>query len=50
MTADELDRFFTPEVERLIVLRDACRRAVQHHAHCVEEVRALEEEQRPGRR
>jgi hypothetical protein len=46
MSVDELDRYFTPEVERCIQLRDACRAAVLHHARCVAEVAALETAQR----
>jgi hypothetical protein len=54
VNVDELDHFFAPEVERLIRLRDACRRAVLHRTRCVAEVSELEAEQRqnlarPGR-
>jgi hypothetical protein len=46
MTVQELDCYFPPEFERLIVLRDKARSAAAHLAHCREEVSALEEEQR----
>jgi hypothetical protein len=45
MTVAQLDNFFTPAVEQVIRLRDACRRATLHRDLCAEEVAGLQSEQ-----